>query len=412
MPAPKTPSQRYGFAVFVIAVTLVLRGLMAPLWETTAPFALFMVATLIAAWFAGTGPALLTGAAGFATRLYFDSPFEAGLVPVTWEEAVRLTLFAGFVGGAAVVLERMKSDRRQLEKSIVAAQREIEERRRVEQRLEASRAEAEEANRLKDEFLAMMSHELRTPLNAILGWVALLRSGSLSEPRTAHALEIIERNARIQAELVADLLDVGRSLTERLHLDASHGVDVAGAARAAVDAARAGADEKGVALTVDLPPERLTVWGDPERLQQIVAKLLANAIKFTPPGGAADLVLRRQGEFAELLISDTGVGIPPDFLPRVFEPFTQAETGSTRRHGGVGLSLAIVRDLVELHKGHIEAESGGNGRGARFTVRLPLHRGQGDPDDQPPRRREVPPAGNGRVSEAAAPVRRASARET
>ncbi|CAN5362679.1 hypothetical protein BH23ACI1_BH23ACI1_25160 [soil metagenome] len=403
-----TPAERYGFAVLVIAATLLLRSLMAPLWETTAPFALFMFAAVIAAWVAGTGPALLTGAAGLGTRLYFDSPGNDGMLPVTWEEAVRLTLFAGFIGGAAVILDRMKSDRRQLEQSMAAAQAEIAERRRIEQTLLAARAEAEEANRLKDEFLAIVSHELRTPLNAILGWVTLLRAGNLSAPRTTHALEVVQRNARVQAQLVGDLLDVAQSLTGRLHLDPSK-VDLVPLTVAAAASVRDEASEKGVELQVEAPPESLTVWGDPERLQQVVFNLLANAIKFTPSGGRASLIVRRDGGFAEVVVSDTGVGIAPDFLPQVFERFRQADTGSTRRHGGLGLGLAIVRQLVELHRGHIEADSDGVGRGARFIVRLPLHRHTTDPDDQPPYGRETAPK---HLKAVAAPARLGSYRGT
>ncbi len=168
---------------------------MAPLWETTAPFALFMFATVVAAWLAGVGPGILTGAVGLATRIYFDSPRGPGNLPVTWEEAVRLALFGGFVVGIAIVLDRMREDRRELEARIVAARLEIEERQRVEAALESARAGAEEANRLKDEFLGLVSHELRTPLNAILGWVALLRNGALPPERSHYALEIIQKNA-------------------------------------------------------------------------------------------------------------------------------------------------------------------------------------------------------------------------
>ena len=192
---------------------------MAPLWETTAPFALFMFATVVAAWLAGAGPGILTGAIGLATRIYFDSPRGPGNLPVTWEEAVRLTLFAGFVVGTAVILDRMREDRRELEARIVAARLEIEERQRVEAALESARASAEEANRLKDEFLALVSHELRTPLNAILGWVALLRNGALPPERSHYALEIIQKNASEQARLVTNLLDIARSLTGQIQLD-------------------------------------------------------------------------------------------------------------------------------------------------------------------------------------------------
>jgi signal transduction histidine kinase len=383
MKAFATPAQRYGFAALVILLTLAVRFLMAPLWETTAPFALFMLATVVSAWCAGTGPALLTGASGLVIRLYFDIPLVGAVPLITWEEAVRLALFAGFVGGTAVVLERMKQDRRDLERSMAAARAEIEERRRMEIVLRAAREEAEEASRLKDEFLAMVSHELRTPLNAILGWAALLRGGTLSAPRAAHALDVVQRNARIQSQLIADLLDVARSLTGRLDLEPAP-VDVVELTVAEGESARPQFEDKGVALALDVPLHPLVVWGDADRLRQIVVNLLGNALKFTPRGGRVALRLEGQAGHAHLVVTDTGAGIPADFLPHVFDRFTQAETGSTRHHGGLGLGLTIVRQLVELHRGHIEATSEGEGLGACFTVRLPLHAGETDPDDAPP----------------------------
>jgi signal transduction histidine kinase len=408
---PTTPLQRYGMAALVIGATLLVRALMTPLWETTAPFALFMFATIIAAWCAGTGPALLTGAAGFAARLYFDSPGHGSLLPITWEEAVRLTLFAGFVGGAVVVVDRMKSDRRELQLRIAEARAEIEERRRLEEVLRAARAQAEEATRLKDEFLAMVSHELRTPLNAILGWASLLGGGTLSGPRASHAVDVIQRNARLQAQLVTDLIDVARSLTGRLHLDAGV-VDMGPLAVDAAEQVRAAFHQKGVTLTVDVPPAPMLVWGDAGRLRQIVMNLLGNGLKFTPGGGRVALLLSTRGTYAELVVSDTGAGIPPDFLPHVFDRFTQADTGSTRHHGGLGLGLALVRQLVELHRGQIEASSDGVACGALFTVRLPLHAGKTDPDDEPPRARGMFTPDGQSVSGRAVSSPRASARET
>lgn len=407
-----SPAQRYLFAVLVIGTTLTVRSLMAPLWETTAPFALFMFATVVTAWLAGTGPALLTSAAGISARLYFDSPHDGGPWPVTGEEAVRLTLFAGFAAASVVVLERMKSDRRQLEASIAAAQAEIAERARMEQTLVAARAEAEEANRLKDEFLAMVSHELRTPLNAILGWVALLRGGSLSTPYTVHALEVVDRNARLQAELVADLLDVARSLTGRLHVEPSDQVDLLALARETAEQVRGTALGKGVELAVELPEGDLPVWGERDRLRQVIAKLLTNAIKFTPAPGRVTLSLARVGSFAEIVVTDTGIGIPPAFLPHVFERFTQADTGSTRQHGGLGLGLAIVRQLVDLHRGHIQVTSDGEGRGARFIVRLPVGHAARHPDDRPPAVLPETSMTGGAITGVAMPARPASAEET
>ena len=241
---------------------------MAPLWETTAPFALFMFATVVAAWLAGIGPGILTGAVGLATRIYFDSPRGPGNLPVTWEEAVRLTLFGGFVVGIAIILDRMREDRRELEASIVAARLEIEERQRVEAALESARAGAEEANRLKDEFLGLVSHELRTPLNAILGWVALLRNGALPPERSLYALEIIQKNASEQARLVTNLLDIARNLTGEIQLDRTP-LDLNLAVSVVVESSRTAAEARQIGLAMTATEVPLTVWADLERIQQI-----------------------------------------------------------------------------------------------------------------------------------------------
>jgi signal transduction histidine kinase len=344
---------------------------MAPVWETAAPFALFMFATVLSAWFAGTGPALLTGAAGVVTRVYLDSPEAGELLPITWQEAVRLTLFGGFVLCTAIVLDRMREDRRELEASIVAARREIDERRRAEAALEAARTSAEAASRLKDEFLGLVSHELRTPLNAILGWVSLMKNGVLPPDRSAYALDVIQRNATAQAQLVSDLLDIARGLTGQMQLE-STALELDTIVRSGVEAARTAADPRRIRISIAIDRAPMMVWADLSRLQQIVGNLLSNAIKFTPDGGHIDVSLGRRDTTAELVVSDTGGGIEPGFAPHLFEPFRQAETGSTRRHGGLGLGLALVRQLVELHGGSVDSAGSGPDGGARFIVRLPL----------------------------------------
>jgi len=376
---PTLPSaQRYLLAILIILVTLMVRVIMAPIWETTAPFALFMFATVIAAWFAGLGPALLTGAAGMAARLYFDSPIGSSSLIVTWEEAVRLTLFAGFVVFTAIVLERLRNDRFALEQSVAAAEREIEERTRVEAALEASRATAEAANRAKDDFLALVSHELRTPLNVILGWAALMRSGAVPPDRTQEALEIIQKNAKTQAQLITDLLDIARSLTGQMQLDTGR-VDLNTLVRTVVEAGRSTADARRITMSVSIDRAPMVVWGDIARLQQIVSNLLSNAIKFTPAGGEVGVTLARFNGAAELVVTDTGDGIEPEFEPYLFEPFTQGETGATRRYGGLGLGLALVRHLVELHGGSVNGGSAGPEGGARFAVTIPLREFERDP---------------------------------
>jgi signal transduction histidine kinase len=233
------------------------------------------------------------------------------------------------------------------------------------------RRQAEEANRMKDEFLATLSHELRTPLNAMLGWAQVLRLGKLDSAAAARALETIERNARAQAQLIADLLDVSRIITGKLRLDLQP-VELPKIIEATLDSARPGADAKGVHLEVSL--DRLTspVLGDADRLQQVIWNVLSNAIKFTPEGGRVMVRLQQIGGSAEIRVTDTGAGIRPDFLPYVFDRFRQAESTITRSHGGLGLGLSIVRHMVELHGGSVGVHSEGEGKGATFTVSLPV----------------------------------------
>ncbi len=236
---------------------------------------------------------------------------------------------------------------------------------------QTERARAEIANRAKDEFLATASHELRTPLNAILGWARLLRSGQLDASGYLRGVETIERNARAQVRLIEDILDGSRIITGKLHLEI-RSLDMTQLVQAALDAVRPAAEAKGIALTLELDPEAAIMSGDPERLQQVVWNLANNAIKFTPKGGAVHVRLGRVESDIELSVADSGQGIDLDFLPHVFERFRQAEGSTTRRHGGLGLGLALVRHLVEAHGGTVRAESPGPGLGATFSARLPV----------------------------------------
>jgi PAS domain S-box-containing protein len=231
--------------------------------------------------------------------------------------------------------------------------------------------EAREANRLKDEFLATVSHELRTPLTAILGWAHMLRTGQFDSDSAANAFETIERNARTQAQLIEDLLDVSRIITGKLRIDVRP-VDPNSFIEAAVEAVRPAAEAKGVRVQKVIDTGLASVSGDPVRLQQVVWNLLANAIKFTPRGGRVQVRLERVNSHIEIAVSDTGAGIEPHFLPHVFDRFRQADGTTTRHHGGLGLGLAIVRHLVELHGGTVRAESPGEGQGSTFTVLLPV----------------------------------------
>ncbi|WP_437610875.1 ATP-binding protein [Sorangium sp. So ce834] len=231
--------------------------------------------------------------------------------------------------------------------------------------------ESQQVNRAKDEFLATLSHELRTPLTAILGWARMLRQGSLKPDTHVRALEAIERNGTLQAQLVEDLLDASRIITGKLRLDVML-VDLPPIINAAIDAVRHGADAKGIELAVQLDAGAGPISGDQTRLQQVVWNLLSNAIKFTPRGGKVSIQLGRVEGLARVQVSDTGQGIVPEFLPYVFDRFRQADSTSTRPHSGLGLGLAIARHLVELHGGTVKAESGGEGKGATFTVDIPL----------------------------------------
>ncbi len=250
-------------------------------------------------------------------------------------------------------------------------QQELEDRRQSLTREHTARAEAETANRMKDEFLATVSHELRTPLNAILGWSHILRWGKPDEATVARGVEVIERNAQTQAQLIEDILDASRVITGSLRLNRGP-VDLATVINAAADSVRLGAETKGIQLAVILDPAARHLIGDASRLQQVVWNLLANAIKFTACGGRVEVRLQRAGGQAQITVTDTGEGVAAEFLPFIFDRFRQADATITRRHGGLGLGLAIVRNLVELHEGSVQAESAGEGYGASFIVRLPL----------------------------------------
>jgi signal transduction histidine kinase/ActR/RegA family two-component response regulator len=232
--------------------------------------------------------------------------------------------------------------------------------------------DAEQANHLKDEFLATVSHELRTPLNAVLGWARMLGSMEMPPDRAKHALQAIERNAAALAHIIDDLLDVSRIVAGTLHL-APEPVDLVAVAQAALDGVRPLAAARNVllAFSPDLPAIE-SVSGDPARLQQVIVNLLANAIKFTPKGGRVEVFIEPSDDHTEVRVVDTGEGIDPDFLPHVFERFRQAGNAATGRHAGLGLGLAIVRQLVELHGGTVHAASEGLGHGATFIVRLPI----------------------------------------
>jgi PAS domain S-box-containing protein len=246
-----------------------------------------------------------------------------------------------------------------------------EERGIILQREQLARQEAEAANRAKDEFLATLSHELRTPLNAIVGWAHLLRTGQLDAGAAGRAIAVIDRNARAQSQIIADVLDVSKIVMGKLRL-AVGPVAMAPVVDSAIEALRPAADAKGVRIETAFDPNEALVSGDADRLRQVAWNLLSNAVKFTPQGGRVLVQIRRTGSHVELRVEDTGAGVPSEFLPHVFERFRQSDQSTTRRHGGLGLGLALVRHLVELHGGSVSASSAGENKGAAFAVRLPL----------------------------------------
>jgi signal transduction histidine kinase/CheY-like chemotaxis protein len=245
-----------------------------------------------------------------------------------------------------------------------------------------ARAEAQRAVQIKDDFLATLSHELRTPLNAITGWAHLIKLGIDDPKRVLRGVEIIDRNARAQAQLIADLLDLSRITTGKMRLQVEP-VELPAVVSAAVEAARPAGEARGIAIHCVLDSIDEPLHGDAARLQQILWNLLSNAVKFTPEGGRVQVVLARAGAHAEITVRDTGRGIRAEFLPHVFERFRQADASATREQGGLGIGLALVKQLAELHGGEVHATSGGEGRGSTFVVRLPL---AGPPRGDDPRR--------------------------
>ncbi len=303
-----------------------------------------------------------------------------------WARRERMVAFAGYpllVGGELHGVLGMFSRSRLSESTMAAlalvansiavsirAREADAERDRLLVAAQEARAVAERSSRAKDEFIAVVSHELRTPLTAILGWARMLASG-LDADETAEAVEVIQRNALSQSQLIEDLLDISRVISGKLRLDL-RAVDLPGVVQEAVRTVQPTADSKGIRVESVLDPRAGPVSGDPDRLRQIVWNLLSNAVKFTPKKGKVQVRLTRVNSHVELCVSDTGVGISAEFLPHVFERFTQADSSSTRQHSGLGLGLGIARHLVELHGGEIEARSDGAGQGATFVVSLPI----------------------------------------
>ena len=261
--------------------------------------------------------------------------------------------------------------------------RDISERRQAAAETERAYAQLQVASRLKDEFLATLSHELRTPLNAVLGYARMLRSGAVSEERVPAALEVVERNATSLTQIVEDVLDVSRIISGKVRVNVQP-VDLQAVLNNSIDSVRPAANARRIDLQCTIDPGD-PIAGDPDRLQQVMWNLLSNAVKFTPTGGRVEVRLARGPSDVEIIVSDSGIGIQPEFLPHIFERFRQAESGTTRRHGGLGLGLAIARHIVEMHGGTIHVASDGDGKGSTFRLRLPRLVGPSEKHPDAPR---------------------------
>ncbi|HEY9851269.1 MAG TPA: response regulator [Leptolyngbyaceae cyanobacterium] len=263
----------------------------------------------------------------------------------------------------------------------ITERKQAEEARAAMLREQIARQQAEAANRMKDEFLATLSHELRTPLNSILGWARLLRTRSFNQETADRALETIERNAKLQAQLIEDILDVSRIVRGKLRLNLCP-VNLVSILQSAIDSVCHQAENKNIQIQTIVDPDVSLISGDPNRLQQVIWNLVSNAIKFTPEGGKIEVKLEQADPYVKIKVSDTGIGISKDFLPYVFDRFRQADGKTTRSYGGLGLGLAIVHHLVQLHGGIVQADSAGEGKGATFTVQLPLSRQVGEEESK------------------------------
>ncbi|MEG4841996.1 ATP-binding protein [Microcoleus sp. B9-D4] len=354
------------FFIFALCGTTHLMGIVT-LWHP-----IYWVSGLIKA---------VTGVWSFYTFTFLLIP----LIPVALDTPSPAQL--------ALTNQELENSRRRIEAINVELEQRVQERT---SQLEASnrtkdellmreqiiRADAEAANRAKDEFLSILSHELRTPLNAILGWSTMLRQKSLSEDKVARALETIERNAKSQAQLIEDILDVSRIITGKLRLRVRP-VNLVPVIESAIESVQLAAEAKSIRLQSVLDSEAGPLLGDADRLQQVVWNLLSNALKFTPKDGRVQISLQRVNSHVEITVSDTGTGISSDFLPFVFDRFSQHDSTTTRSYGGLGLGLAIVRQLVELHGGTVTVVSPGIGQGTTFTVKLPvmiIHLPPSDPE--------------------------------
>ncbi len=361
MSALPSKSSQYFVAIAATAVAFTARFLLEPVLGDVAPLLVFTLSVVVAAWYGGLGPGLLATALSALLGIYFFIEPIYSFYAKNFAERIEQILFL-VIGVSISILSQARLSLEARRQQLLASEQD-------------ARRAAEDANRLKDEFLSTVSHELRTPLNAINGWALMLRAGRLDAAQSARALETIVRNAKSQNQLIDDLLDVSRIITGKMRLDAAP-LKLGSVIEAAVETVRPAAEAKGVHLSARLDPAAETVSGDAERLQQVVWNLLSNAVKFAPQGGRVEVMLERADSHVEIVVADNGQGIKPEFLPYVFERFRQEDGGTNRQRGGLGLGLAIVRHIVELHGGTVRAASKGLGKGATFTVALPIARGR------------------------------------
>ncbi|HET9212247.1 MAG TPA: ATP-binding protein [Thermoanaerobaculia bacterium] len=370
--------KRYGAACLLVLAAFSIKLLIVGRLGEGSPVLLLPFGTILAAWYGGLGPGLLaTGLSLLLAGLFFLDPADTGR-----EHEIQMVIAAlqGVVISLMVHLLRRATSQAVEARSHAEAvdrqrlrnlERTEEELRAAKEEAERARAEAEAANRLKDQFLATLSHELRGPVHAIAGWTQILRSGQLDAEKRARAIDVIERNAQAQAQLIGDLLDISSIISGKLRLD-TRPVYPVESIEAAVAAVLPAAEAQGVRVERSLDAGAGPVLADPDRLQQIVVNLLGNAVKFTPRGGWVEARLEEEGGEVRIQVRDSGEGIGPELLPHVFDSFRQADASTTRRQGGLGLGLAIVHQLVELHGGSVSAASPGQGQGSVFTVTLPL----------------------------------------
>jgi signal transduction histidine kinase/CheY-like chemotaxis protein len=362
MSTSPSKSLRYFVAIASTAIAFSTRFLLKSALGDVAPLLMFTLSVVVSAWYGGLGPGLLaTALSALLGDYFFIQPFYSFRLHA---ERIEELFFLG-IGISISILSQARLSLLAKRQQLLANEQDA---RRV---AEDARKTAEGANRLKDEFLCTVSHELRTPLTAINGWALMLRSGRLDAVQSDRALETIVRSAKAQNQLINDLLDVSCITTGKMRLDVAP-LKLGSVIEAAVETVRPAAEAKGIRLGVLLDPAAETVSGDAERLKQVVWNLLSNAVKFAPNGGRVEVGLKRADSHVEIVVADNGRGIKPEFLPYVFEHFRQEDGGTNRQHGGFGLGLAIVRNIIELHGGTVHAASAGLGKGATFTIELPI----------------------------------------